>query len=76
MVSNCKFNLWEIGDRLDAKALEDEAKCLDGHGVVLRERLILEYPHEGVDGDGRVEVLQTCPAAHGHKQLTGGVTGS
>jgi len=66
-------HLWQVGDRLDTEALEDEAQGLDGHGVVLREALVLQNAHEGVDGNGRVEVLQTRSTAHGHQQLTGSV---
>ena len=50
-------HLRQVWHRLDAKALEDKAQCLYGHGVVLRERLVFEYPHQGVDGDGGVEIL-------------------
>lgn len=38
-------DLWQIGDTLNAEALEYEAECLYGHGVMLGERLILEDPH-------------------------------
>ena len=68
--------LWQIWDRLDTKALEDESQSLYGHGVVLRERLVLEDPHQRVDGNGRVEVLQAGTTAHRYKKLTGCVTSS
>ena len=57
-------HLGQVGDRLDTEALEDEAEGLDGHGVVLGQRLVFEDPHERVDGDGGVEVLQTSSTAH------------
>ena len=38
---------------------------LNGHGVVLGEGLVFEYPHERVDGNGGVEVVQAGSAAHG-----------
>ena len=44
---------------------------LYGHGVVLREGLVSEDPHEGVDSNGGVEILQTGSTAHGHQQSTG-----
>ena len=66
--------LRQVRYRLDAKALEDKAKSLNGHGVVLRERLVLEYPHQRVDGNGGIEVFQARPASHGHQKLTGRVT--
>ena len=50
-------NLWKVWDRLDSKTLEDESERLYCHGVVLRERLVLENPHQRVDGNGRIEVL-------------------
>ena len=56
--------LRQVGHRLDAKALEDEAQSLYSHGVVLRERLVLEDPHQGVDGDVWVEVFQAGSTAH------------
>ena len=49
--------LWEVRDRLDAQTLEDESQGLYGHGVVLRQRHVLQNPHEGVDGNGGVEVV-------------------
>ncbi len=67
-------HLWEVGHGLDPEALEDEAQGLNGHGMVLGEGLVLEDPHQGTDGYGRVEVLQTGPTAHGHQQLTGCVS--
>ena len=44
--------------------------------MVLGERLVLEDPHQGVDGNGGVEVLQAGATAHRHKELTGRVTTS
>ena len=42
--------------------------------MVLGERLVLQDAHEGVDGDGGIEVLQTGATAHGDQELTGRVT--
>ena len=44
---------------------------LNGHGVVLGEGLVFEYPHEGVDSDGGVEVVKAGSTAHGDQEGTG-----
>ena len=70
----CSTYLRKVRHRLDTQTLEDETKSLYGHRVVLRERHVLEDPHQGVDSNGGVEIIQTSTTTHGDQQLTGCVT--
>ena len=68
--------LGKVWNRFDAKTLEDEAKGLYSHGVMLRETVVLENSHQRVNGNGGIEILQASPRAHGHQQFIGSITNS
>ena len=58
-----------VGNGLDAQGVEDEGDCLDNFGVVPRQGWIPDDLHQGCDGHGRVEVVQTSACADIDKHL-------
>lgn len=57
---------------LEPQGLEDEGDGLNHHGVVVRERLISEDPHQGHHGHSWVELVQG-QVSHVDQHFTGAV---
>lgn len=71
-IEECGHDLRQELHTLEAQRLEDEGDGLDNHGVMVREGLVSEDPHQRHHGHSRVELIQG-QVAHVDQHLAGAV---
>lgn len=71
-IKECGHDLGQELHTLESQGLEDEGDGLNHHGVVVRERLISEDPHQGHHGHSGVKLVQG-QISHVDQHFTGAV---